>query len=274
MAKRFTETSKWDLFWFRKLPPKLKCSWFYILDRCDHAGIWDLDIESLSHFVNETVTKEELFSSLNKHIILIDEDKLFIPDFIDFQYGTLNPENRVHQSVLNLLAKEGLSKDLINSFQGAKDKDKDKDKEKDRDKEKDKEKGKKKRTSKNEEILNNPDLLIKCEEIQGYWNSKSKLSKVLTLNPERIVNIGERLKNEHFVISWRIAIDKILESKFLLGEKTDWKATFDWFIKEDLNFIKILEGNYAGSDSEPVSKAQKTINTLKSQAERVKAGEL
>ena len=41
-----------------------------------------------------------------------DGEKWFIPDFIDFQYGVLNPDNRAHNSVIQLLNKYNLSLEI------------------------------------------------------------------------------------------------------------------------------------------------------------------
>lgn len=41
-------------------------------------------------------------------------------------------------------------------------------------------------------------------------------------------------------------LEKISKSDFLLGIKTDWKATFDWLICPS-NYVKVLEGNYDSS---------------------------
>jgi hypothetical protein len=48
MAKRFIDTKIWDKSWFRKLDPKDKLIWIYILTKCDHAGIFDADWEAMA----------------------------------------------------------------------------------------------------------------------------------------------------------------------------------------------------------------------------------
>ena len=45
MAKRFTDNEKWQKRFFRDLPMEYKLLWIYILDDCNHAGIWDVDLE-------------------------------------------------------------------------------------------------------------------------------------------------------------------------------------------------------------------------------------
>jgi len=114
----------------------------YILDDCDHAGIWHVDIEIAEIKIGEKIDKQTAINKFNGKINVIQNgEKWFIKDFIEFQYGTLNPLNRVHESVIKILKKENLineNMELISPLQGAKDKDKDKGKDKEKDKNKDK----------------------------------------------------------------------------------------------------------------------------------------
>jgi hypothetical protein len=130
MAKRFSDTNKWKKPFIRSLPAELKLFWFYILDDCDHAGIWDVDIEVASIRIGFEIDEKKALLIFGERIVVIGTNKWFIPDFISFQYGELNPTNRVHKSVIDLLNK--YNKGLVSSLQGAKDKYKDKDKEKDK----------------------------------------------------------------------------------------------------------------------------------------------
>lgn len=131
MAKRFTDSGKWDKEKFSQLSAKLKLAWIYLCDKCDHAGVWDVNIRLMSFQVGESYTLEELIEGLGENVELRGS-KIFIPAFIEFQYGDLNPTNRVHQSVIQRLDKLAPSKPHASPFQGAKDKDKDKDKEKEK----------------------------------------------------------------------------------------------------------------------------------------------
>ncbi len=131
MSKRFTDTEKWSHSWFRKLLPELKCVWFYLLDKCNHAGIWIADFEAVSFHVGKEIVESDL-EHFGEKLYKFDGDKYFITSFIDFQYGELNPENRAHKSVLTILEKQGLLKTLRSPLKGAKDKDKDKDMVKDK----------------------------------------------------------------------------------------------------------------------------------------------
>ena len=136
MAKRFTDTMKWDKMWYRKLDTVNKCFWNYICDRCDHSGIWEVDFETAGYFIGvdlDIVSIKDVFKK--QYVELSNGKKWFLQDFVDFQYGELNPANRVHQSVMLKLKKEGANKGLLSPYQGVKDKDKDKDMDKDKVKE-------------------------------------------------------------------------------------------------------------------------------------------
>ncbi len=130
MAKRFTDTGKWDKAWFRKLPPEMKCVWLFLCDRCDHAGLWEIDDEALEFYVGADTSLDEILKVFGDKVCRVGTNKLAVTGFVDFQYGELNPESRVHKSVLLKLEKEGLSKGFPKSSKTLKDKDKDKDKEK------------------------------------------------------------------------------------------------------------------------------------------------
>jgi hypothetical protein len=142
MAKRFTDTNKWNKRSFDDLSMKMKLVWVYLCDNCDHAGIWDANFRIMSVHIGEPVTPADITLAFGEKIVWLSETKVFIPSFIEFQYGTLCRENRAHLSVINRLEKEGACKPLISPLQG--DKDKEKDKDKDLDKEKDGEKEKRK----------------------------------------------------------------------------------------------------------------------------------
>ena len=128
MAKRFTDSRKWFDPWFRKLPVKYKTFWIYILDTCDHAGVWKGDFEMAQFCVGDEITEENIKKVFKERLIRLKSGKWFIPKYVTFQYGELNLENRVHKSVYDILTKEGAYKGLIRTMEGCKDYNKDKDK--------------------------------------------------------------------------------------------------------------------------------------------------
>ncbi len=128
MAKRFIDTGMFDDPWFMDLNPELKCYWIYALTKCDHAGILTLN-KVLAKIQIGVDSIEPIIEQMSNKICHLEGDKYIIPSFIEFQYGVLKPENRVHASVIDILNKYK-NKPLISPLLGAKDKDKDKDKEK------------------------------------------------------------------------------------------------------------------------------------------------
>lgn len=136
MPKRFTDTDKWKKPFLKTLPLQYKLLWFYITDDCDHAGIWNVDLEVASFRIGHQFKIEEAQKIFAGKIVSFDNNsKWFLPSFIEFQYGELNEKNRAHESVLRQLKKYGLleNKGLIDDLKGAKDKDKDKEQDKDKD---------------------------------------------------------------------------------------------------------------------------------------------
>lgn len=132
--KRFTETTKWDDPWYRKLSPKLKCLWQYICDRCDAAGVIDVDYELASFQIGDDVTEKDL-GGFGSRIEQLKCGKWWILRFIPFQYGTLSEDCKAHGPVYSSLCSYGLkdrvSKGYPKAMHSLKEKDKDKDKEKD-----------------------------------------------------------------------------------------------------------------------------------------------
>ena len=119
-----------DKSWYRKLPVRLKIVWFYLINKCNHAGIWECDVDLLSFQIGDKYTLEEILEAFGDNLKEIGDGKIYITKFIEFQYGLpLNNKVKVHQSVIKLLNKNDIQ--LPNSLLSVKDKDKDKDKSKD-----------------------------------------------------------------------------------------------------------------------------------------------
>lgn len=138
MAKRFSDSEKWKKPFIRALDAPCKLLWLYILDECDHAGIWQVDFDVAELKIGIKLNQEEALKNLGEKIVLLEDGKKwFIPDFIIFQYGELDPKNRVHNSAIKILDRNNIDlltlkiKERISPLQGVKDKYMDKDKDKD-----------------------------------------------------------------------------------------------------------------------------------------------
>ncbi len=182
MPKRYTDTDKWKKIWFRKLKNDHKVFWMYVLDQCDHAGIWEVDFELASYFCNGIKETEIRDTFIKQYHEFDDGKRWFIKDFIEFQYRGLDESNRVHNSVITILKRHGLFKGLIRPLYEAKDIYKDKDQLKDKDKDKEKGKNSKKNQLKKIESELNilqaefdaVDVSIEFDKFQDYLKANGK----------------------------------------------------------------------------------------------------
>lgn len=155
--KRFTETTKWQAAWFRRLPARLKCFWMWICDACDSAGVCNVDFELASFQIGEAVSASDL-THFEGRLLTMDEGNIHVATFVRFQYGELSPACAAHRSILKTLDRHGLRNGVENEWgfdgvpMGSKP-------HKETDKEKDKEKDKTARESK---------PLPECEEFVSY----------------------------------------------------------------------------------------------------------
>ncbi len=104
MAKRFTDTEKWNGNWFCSLDPKEKLIWIYICDRCDHAGIFEINEKLMSFHLGFKVDSKAINTLLKGKAYPISETKLFLPAFVQFQYGELTENCKPHRPTINILS--------------------------------------------------------------------------------------------------------------------------------------------------------------------------
>jgi hypothetical protein len=132
MAKRFTDSEKWSDPWFRKLPQEYQRLWLYILDQCDAAGVWKVDIEMASFCLHDSVGVDQALKHFDSRVTPFQNgEKWFIPKFVLFQYGALNESCNPHRHVIHLLKAYGLFDEIQGYLKGTlrvKDKEQDQDK--------------------------------------------------------------------------------------------------------------------------------------------------
>ena len=176
MAKRFTDTEKWRKPWYRKLGSKWRDVWQFLVDNCDHAGFWKIDCDTLSYFVGSKINLLDIQKNF-KGKIEIFGDEIFISKFIEFQYGNLNPKNRVHKSILDRVEKckklspcQGASKGLASPLLAPMDMDMDMELvlEMEMEEELEKEKKHKKKPELSWEELK-PEIFEKMTKLHGYY---------------------------------------------------------------------------------------------------------
>lgn len=173
--KRFTDTEKFNDKWYRKLPILQKVIWEYLLSECNHAGILEnFDIELMSFKIGAEISQDDL-KFFDGRIIFISDSVVFIPKFLNFQYGEFKPTNKVHLNALRELKKYNISApwaERVRTGDGPKEKEKDKEKEKEEKK----------------EINNSTSKFIKpsIEEIKNYCVERKN-----NVNPEQFYDFYE-----------------------------------------------------------------------------------
>ena len=107
----------------RELPAPYKILWDYLYLNCNHAGIWHVEWDVMQMRIGADAPVEqqkalELFNKGEERVIVVDSGKKwFIKGFVEFQQSIfglseLNPANKVHASILNILKKEGIQIDI------------------------------------------------------------------------------------------------------------------------------------------------------------------
>ena len=252
MAKRFTDTEKFNDPWYRRLSLLHKVIWEYLLAECNHAGILEkLDLELMSFKIGEDISLDDL-KSFEERIVFINEEVIFIPKFITFQYGPLNPQSKVHASVLKELEKweiqapyktlpksiDRVSIGLANPIDTLKDKEKDKDKD---------------INTSNKQIdtididINNSEKTKKTDPyinpindyfIQEYQKAFNNKPYLMHNQRTKLTELATEIDNFRETIP--IVIEKLKNVEFSLPNFT---ANYIWLLKDD-NYLKVLSGTY------------------------------
>jgi hypothetical protein len=108
MAKRFTDTRKWEDPWFQDLSPEMKCVWGFILDHCDNAGVWVVNTKLMAFQIGINVSLEKIKSTFGNRLNEFADGKIWVPKFIEFQYGKLSETCLPHKKVFELLKAHGI----------------------------------------------------------------------------------------------------------------------------------------------------------------------
>lgn len=194
MAKRLTDSNKWDKPWYRKLPSEYKCFWDFILSKCDLAGVWDVDFDGASYHIGSKIIPAKAQEFFADQIEFLSPKKWLILDFVIFQYGyPLNSKSPIHKKVNEILTRYDLHCTLHNRVAcRIKDKEEDKEEVKEEDKE-----------------VTSPEDFV-CEQVVEFLNRESGSfyrksgSKTKTLIKARIKE-GFTLENFQQVIIHKVA---------------------------------------------------------------------
>lgn len=248
MAKRFTDTDKWKREFFCELSPQGKLVWIYILDQCDHRGVWIRNFKLMSDQVGFRVNQELFEKWLGAKVKLLENDKYLIPSFIEFQYGELKSSNHAHIGIIRMLEKSGVSlgpsEGLVRGSLAPQDKDKEKD---------------------SSSFKETQGVEKECyAEFQKMWNeNRGPFQKVLLLTEKRKQKISARLKENPDLNYWLRLLNELKASEFCCGKNDrKWMANFDWFIRPDTH-IYISEGKYSTRKVRDHSKVHDAIDELR-----------
>lgn len=108
MAKRFIDTELFDDPWFMDLSKDGKLFWLYLITKCNHAGIVELN-EKLCKFQTDIKSMPTVTKELGNRLVIVSEGLFFLPKFIKFQYPNF-PNSNVKQqkSAIEILGKYNL----------------------------------------------------------------------------------------------------------------------------------------------------------------------
>jgi hypothetical protein len=103
------------------------------------------------------------------------------------------------------------------------------------------------------------------------WNRLAKaygLAIVNDLNPKICVRLRTCLAKNGGLVAWETCLREIENSPFLLGQKTNFKVTFEWLIMPN-KFSKVARGKYRQfqSSAEPASLQSILMRSLRSRFE-------
>lgn len=283
MAKRFTDTDIWDKVWFMELSVKMKCAVRYLFDRCDIIGLWEPNYVIMKTYIGELVTEQEILSvDGGRQFELLENGRIFIRDFCDFQYGELTEDCKPHRPIIKKLKKLGLYGDISKGYPKGINTLEEKEKEKDIYLEKEKEnteKGSGEKPKHKKLEVENPQKELKTEysEIIAEITDKPNdlrwetLKNFIAKKPQfaepyvdtwnlfainyGLINGGIRVtESRKSKIRTRVRepsfdfieiLKKITKSAFLKGDNDrGWKVDFDFIMENDSNYIKILEEKY------------------------------
>lgn len=111
MAKRFIDNQIFKKGFMKILPTEYKLLYIYLFCECDHYGIWniELDIAQLRIGSKSEFSIASVLEKFDDQVVLIDAGtKLFLPQFITFQYGTLEQQSKMILNVKKELEKRNL----------------------------------------------------------------------------------------------------------------------------------------------------------------------
>jgi len=89
---------------------------------------------------------------------------------------------------------------------------------------------------------------VPYQQIVAAWNAvasqQPRLPQVQSVSTARKAHLRARWTEPMFRDSYAKLFERVGGSRFLRGESGRWRADFDWIIKNDENYAKVMEGKY------------------------------
>ena len=107
--RRWTETTKWQDRWFRRLVPTSKLFYLYLLDECDEAGVWEIDFDLFAVMSGISISPESLIEDLGNRIQVLEGEQILVRKFLPYQQPKgLQAHVPLHQKIQRRLDVHGL----------------------------------------------------------------------------------------------------------------------------------------------------------------------
>ena len=86
------------------------------------------------------------------------------------------------------------------------------------------------------------DLMMEILKTWNQFAQEHDLPRILKLTKNRQKKLNARCNDEVFRKRWREGLEIIAKSDFHLGDNDrGWRANFDWFIRSEDSFMRLLE---------------------------------
>lgn len=237
--KRFTDIEIWDKEWYMELTPKHKCLMKYMFDKCDACGCWKPNWKLASLHINEAVNLDDLKALPKDQYEVLETGKIFIPDFVEFQYGQLSLRSPAHNPVFLALEKNNLLHRVLNRLSNSlQEKEKDKEKEKDMEMDKGGAGGK----------INSDFVCYNAEDF--ILTSQLEFEKICMVTGKPVLDVKKELHKYHL---W---MEK--NEKYPIGKKAALAGVESWILNDYKNGQQSLNGSSKLGTSEARIKTART----------------
>jgi len=103
MAKRFTDTNKWQDPWFSELSASDKLLWFYLTDNCNQVGVIDFSKRMADFMTGSDIDIEQFIINSDGRVKRLKNGKLLLTKFLSFQNGKISAKCPAHKPIIRFL---------------------------------------------------------------------------------------------------------------------------------------------------------------------------